>query len=143
MTQVYQALLVVHILLAASWFAARLGVAGRLRRGFERGGTAALEAIADATRQQRWAFGAGVLTLATGLGLLFLLGGFRGSPPRLHIGLALTLLALVSELVLAYPALRRLGVPAQAESGRKRLALASGLVHLLWVATLVTMVWKA
>lgn len=143
MTQVYQALLVLHLLLAATWFGTRLGVGGRLRRGLERGGTAALEAIADAARQQRWALAAGVLTLATGLGLLFLLGGFRGSPPRLHIGLGLTLLALIAELALVYPALRRLGVPAQAAAGRKRVAVGSGIVHLLWVATLVAMVWKA
>jgi hypothetical protein len=146
----YRLLLVVHILAAATWFGGGLGLSARVRRSIELG-SAAAEALAEELRKQRIiAVSAALLVLFTGVGLIFVVGGFSVVPLGIQVALGLMLLALLVELGLIQPATRRISVAidkggdlTHAAQLARRLAPASGIIHLLWTAMLVLMIWKS
>jgi putative copper export protein len=146
----YLVLKAVHILSAAIWFGAGLPVSGDVRRTIERG-RPHTDLLPDrVNRLGRVGLIAGVFTLGTGLGLIFHMGGFANVRPNIHAGLGLTLLLFAVGVGLTLPAWRRIEAALTAEGGdlaearrlARRLAMFQGIEHLLWVVTLVLMVFR-
>jgi hypothetical protein len=141
------ALLAVHVLAAASWFGPRLFWARRLRLALETA-DAAKAVIPAIGRELNVTGGAALLTIVTGLGLIFLHGGFHAVSPRIHAGLGLTLVAFVVGLVLEVPAIAKIRAAAErsalgeATPHVKRVVMGAMIEHTCWLATLVLMVWR-
>lgn len=134
-----------HILAAASWLGAALWTPGDVRRTLALGKpyTDALSRRArPALALDLWT---GVATLLTGIALIALEGGV----PRIGVtvGFAAVLLRLGLLLGAMRPALHRIEGAIQAgdlpaaEPAAKRLAMFSGIGHLLWVVALAGMVF--
>ncbi len=139
-----------HILTAAAWFGLGLRLAAQARRALTlepKAAQALLEEGAASVRQM------GVFLVATllfGLGALFAGGGFGVYGAPYHTSLLLLLVLIGLQWGMLRPAWRSLqqalgshasDVP-QAERSRKRVALVTGLGHLLWVIILVLMYWN-
>ncbi|MEN9579443.1 MAG: hypothetical protein RJA70_2452 [Pseudomonadota bacterium] len=144
-------LLVIHIAAAAVIFAAPLGSVGSLRRALAGGDAAVMRSAAkDAAVRAGLASAGSLVTLATGLALIFLMGGFGVVRPQIHAALGLLLLAIGFSLGFVKPAGRRLGLAALAEPpdklgfGREltKLRVGAGVLHLLWTTVLVLMVYR-
>ncbi len=140
-------LLALHVLGAATWFGPRLFWPRRLRGALETM-DAAKAALASIGRELNVTAGAAVLTIATGLGIVFLHGGFGAVSPRIHAGLGLTLMAFFGGLALELPALARIRAAVdrsalgEASPHVKRVVMGAMLEHTCWLATLVLMVWR-
>jgi hypothetical protein len=143
----YQLLLIVHVLGAMTWYGVGLPIARRMRRGLVGERPAADEALAESVRAATLSLVFGAVTLASGLGLVFAVGGFRMFGPRIHAGLGLTVLALLLGVVLRAVCRRAVGaVRAGVESARpfaRRAAMLQGIVHALIAVTLVLMLWRS
>lgn len=144
-------LLVIHITAAAIIFAAPLGTGGSLRRALASGDAAVMRSAAkDAGARANLAGLASWVTLATGLALIFVMGGFVTVRPQIHAALGLLLLAIGFSLGFMRPAGRRLAVAANAEPPNlavfegelKKLQAGTGVLHLLWLTVLVLMVYR-
>ena len=127
-----------HILTAAAWFGLGLRLAAQARRALTLSPPAAqalLEEGATTVRQ---------------MGALFTGGGFAVYGPPYHTSLLLLLVLIGLQWGLLRPAWRglqqALGGDAsnaqQAERLRKRVAMAVGVGHFLWVVILVLMYWN-
>jgi hypothetical protein len=89
-----------------------------------------------------------ILTLLTGLGLIFVVGGFGAVPINIHISLTLMLIALAVSITLMRPATGRLVELTQAESlnveaataAVRKLTMGQGILHLLWIVILTMMI---
>lgn len=144
----YLALRLAHLMSAAVWFAATLTTASDVRRSLDQGGTAARGMLDRVKRTLALSSGAGTLALATGLGLIFVLGGFKHVPVRIHAGFGLSLVALALEASLLGSAFRRVaeGVTEDklddARAGAKQMAAFTGVLHLLRTAVFVVMVLR-
>jgi hypothetical protein len=89
-----------------------------------------------------------LLTVVTGLGMIFAVGGFARVPHRIHLGLLLTLLAVAAGRWLIRPALGELAAvhkrTVTAEEADRIVAkfwLVNGVEHALRLAVLVLMVY--
>lgn len=144
----YLALRLVHLMSAAVWFGATLIVAGDVRRSVELGGAAARAMIDRVRRTLVLSSAAGATALASGLGLVFFLGGFRSVPARIHAGFGLSLLALAIEVSVLGAAFRRItdGVTQddsqEARGGTRQFAGLTGVLHLLRAVVFALMVLR-
>ncbi|MBI2892298.1 MAG: hypothetical protein HYY06_02010 [Deltaproteobacteria bacterium] len=148
MAMAYQLVVIVHVALTMVWFGAGLGLPRRLRAGIARGRSEATAAAEDAMRGSRTAILAALATIATGIALVLIGGGFALVSPRIHLGLALTALALLLELV-TRSILRKAERSIASEDDRasalprvRRAAMTQGMTHLLIVIVLGLMVWR-
>jgi uncharacterized membrane protein len=141
-------LLLVHITAAAFLFGAGAGVARPVRRSLELGPKAILAAAEDLVRRGKMIGMSSMTTLLTGVILLATrLEGFGKSPKNYHAALGVMLVAVVISVVLIRPATAGILVQAQKESPDaqaigallKRLGMGQGIMHLMWVVTLVLM----
>ncbi len=147
MTVLYIPLLVLHISSAALLLGATTGMLRNLRRTAALGKEAFALAVEDAGGRAKVMMKAGPTTLLTGLGLIFLLGGFAVVPLNIHIALALMLLAQVVSVTVMRPAMGRLLKiagepvfdPGAVSAPLKKLAMGQGILHLLWLSMLVLM----
>jgi hypothetical protein len=139
---VLQALLVLHVLSAAIWLGAGLGTARRLRTAWQEGGALLRAAADDARKMQRWRLIGAIATVVTGLAIVLGGGGFAAQPVRIHVGLALVMVGLALELALVAPAIARVGEGDAGRRAIRRIAAGTGAVHLVWLLTLVTMLWR-
>lgn len=146
----YLILKTIHILSASVWFGAGLGVPGDIRRTIERG-RPHTDLLPDRVRRAgKMTMGAGLLTLLTGLGLIFNLGGFANVRPNVHAGFGLTLVLLVFGFGVTLPTWKRIAAILSAEGGdlgearrlAGRFAMFQGIEHLLWLVVLVLMVFR-
>src|SRR5581483_12336619 len=142
------ALLAFHILAASCWFAPRLFWPRRLRGALSSTNEGAKLVLATISRELNLTTGSAVLTIATGLGIIFLHGGFKAVPHRIHMGLTLSLVAFFAGLVFDVPALSKMRAAVErsaigeAQPHLKRLVVGSMIEHTCWLAALVTMVWR-
>ncbi len=140
---------VVHILFVAVWMGSSLSIGADAKRALaERAnGGALLMARASAAFQRSMA--ALILTFGSGLGLLFAKGGFKAVEKEVHMTMGITLIIILLRAALAMPSLGRVrkGVTgsdedaADAEGATKRLSMAIGIEHLLFLAGLFLMVF--
>ena len=138
----HQLVLFLHILAAAVWLGAGLGLSRRVKRGLQVGGAALDGALDDARRARVLSLIGAIATVASGLVMLFLLGGFKAVPVRIHLGLGLSLFALLAEVALVWPAISALLAGRRGPGLVKRVAAGTGVVHLLWALTLASMLMR-
>ncbi|MEZ4471233.1 MAG: hypothetical protein R3F60_10610 [bacterium] len=148
MSTTYIALVILHIVAGATWFGGPLSLAGGLKRALAGDGAGFRIATTGAVRQATVAAIGALLTLATGLGLVFAVyGGFKGLPVRFHMALGLVIVGAALAWGAVRPTCTRLAAAAAGpgfapESVRpavKRLSMFIGIGHTLWLAALVLM----
>lgn len=132
---IYVALVVLHALVAIVWF----GLSLRLQ--FQ----ASLAADASVPRDA-WAAGtrtvtamtvAAVVFYALAVGAFFTGGGFSAYTPGFHVALTLGLVLVLLQVLLLQPAWTRLADGAL--DARKRVSMALGISHALWLLLFVLM----
>ncbi len=137
-----------HLLAVATWFGGTLTTAGDVRRTLARGAPHT-EALAERVgRQLAIGRAAGFLTAATGIGLILAFGGFRAVSPRIHAGLALTLVLVTLESTVLVGVYRGLaedlagGRLDDARARAKKFAALTGVSHLLRTIVFALMVFR-
>ena len=146
----YVVLLTLHIAFAALIFGVPLGLAGGLRRAQGSGPEALRHAAQDAKRRDNITGMAAVLTLLSGLALVFERGGFAVLSTNFHIALSLMIAALVFGFSWMRPNTAKLVQATQqepidtegAEKAIKRLAMGGGILHSAWAVLLVLMIYR-
>ena len=146
----YLILKTIHILSTAIWLGAGLTVAGDVRRTIEQGRPHTDLLITRVNRQGKMAGIFGMLTVLSGLNLIFTMGGFGNVGHNIHAGLGLSLLIFAVGLGLSMPTWRRIRTILGTEAGdlgearrlAGRLGMFTGIEHLLWLVVLVLMVMK-
>jgi hypothetical protein len=140
---------IVHVAFASVWVGYPLGASGDIRRTLALGPPHTDVLVSRINRTARITIASGVLTAATGLGLVFAVGGFGAVTVRIHIGLTLTLLSLAVGGTLTHPAWFRIreaiakGDLEVAKKNVKRFAAGDGIEQLLKFTVLALMLWKA
>jgi hypothetical protein len=140
-------LLVIHITAAAILFGGMLGVPRLVRRSLDLGTETLRMAAAEAKKRAGLSAVASIATLWTGVGLIFLMGGFKFAPLNFHMALGLMLGAVTINLTFMRPAVKSVVLesakPAPArqviEGALKRISMAQGILHLLWITNLILM----
>lgn len=139
-----------HILTAAAWLGLGLRVAGRARTVIELGGEAGA-ALAEDGRSSVWQMTLFiVLTLVFSIGAFIAGGHFGTYGPQYHTALLLILLLTADQLFVIRPGWNALQEAVggssldsdAAESARKKIAIGTGVGHLLWLIMLVLMLWS-
>lgn len=143
----YLVLRFVHIGAMAAWFAPMLFLPGDVRRAIDGGDLAALRGRLG--RYGAVSGGAALLTLLSGIALIFTLGGFTAVPHSIHIGLLLGLVMWAFGAFGVGRAVRELDAAIAAGSSRetlapfaRRIGKSTGIFHLLWVVNLGLMVFR-
>jgi hypothetical protein len=88
-----------------------------------------------------------MVTLFTGLALIFMMGGFAVAPKNFHAALGNMLLALAVSIMVMKPSAAKLVAIAAKETYEmsevtphlKKLQASQGILHLLWLMNLVLM----
>lgn len=145
MASLHTILILCHIVTAAAWFgmALRLGAHARLVVSLQ--GEGALIAAEDGVKAVRMM---GVWILLTGLfslGSLMLGGGYPGQY-QYHTAAMLIFILVVVQYTLIRPAWNGLREAVTAGAERKtfskRVAITTGIGHLLWLLLLLLMFWN-
>jgi len=142
------ALLALHVLASACWFGPRLFWPRRLRAALAKSHDAASAVVPSIGRELNLTVGSALVTIATGVALIFLHGGFKAVSPRIHAGLGLTLVAFVAGIALEVPAIAKIRAAVErsalgeAQPLVKRVVVGAMIEHACWLATLVLMVWR-
>jgi hypothetical protein len=149
----YLSLRFVHITFMALWIASGGFAGSDVRRTLATGDPAQVPLLR--VRMQRFAILGGVsslVTILTGIALIFALGGFGKVPVAIHVGLTLgVILGIVGGAGIGgtWRKIDALLGPAGAPSDPsavaalvKRLSMHTGIFHLLWLTTLVLMVFR-
>lgn len=137
-----------HFLGFAVWFGGALTIATDVRKTLRCGKPHTDELADRVNRQVSMGLVAGLVTIASGFGLLFAVGGFAAVGPRIHAGLSLALVALAIELLGLKPTigkLRRAISEGKADELRAitgRVAMLAGMGHSLKLVTLILMVFR-
>lgn len=139
--------LVLHISAAAFLIGVPTGTVRNLKANLQLGKDAFKQATEDASRRGKLAGMSSLLTLATGLTLIFMAGGFGSVPLNFHMALTLMLVAIVLSAVLIRPTITKLAQLALVEpidkgaalGLTKRIAMGTGILHLLWLIMLTLM----
>jgi hypothetical protein len=141
-------LLFFHIAFAATWFGTGLTLPGDIRRTLALGAPHFDPLVARVKRVSAIASGAGVLTILSGLAVIFAMGGFGEVPSAIDVGLAVSLLMVVVAVVgIARPWNEMVAKAAQGTDPKDLLPLAgrvsmgAGIFQLLWAVALATMVF--
>jgi len=140
-------ILIVHIAAAAMILGASLGWGRFLRQAAEAGQAAARVAIEDVSRRLLLVRVGSMMTLFTGIALIFVSGGFAIVPKNYHIALTVMLAGVGWVFLGVVPKVKALGQVASASEfdratfGRKvgKLGMATGIVHGLWLVLSVLM----
>lgn len=140
-------ILVIHISAAAMLIGGGLGISRNLKKAVAIGGATFSLAAEDAMRRGGVLGMCSLLTILTGVGLIFRIGGFAAAPLNFHIALGLMLIGFVVSSTVMRPGLN--AVVAQSknptpdaaaiQAGLKKMAAAQGILHLLWVVVLCLM----
>lgn len=146
----YYALRFVHLIFMATWFGSTLFTSGDIKRTLA-AGPAGVPALRErVARSSRIAGLSALLTIVTGIALIFVLGGFGSVPPPIHISLVLALAAMAIGAGGIGGAWKKIekridegADPTSLGDLAKRISMLSGIFHLLWLVTLVLMVFRA
>jgi uncharacterized membrane protein len=145
----YKALIALHVLSMAVWLGAALTIAGDVRRTISRGKPHTDILAARIERSLGINAVAATFTLLSGLGLVFAKGGFGAISPMVHAGFALALVVFATELLGLRPTVAKLGQTLangeakDLKSMQGRIAMFTGIGHLLKLVILVLMVFAA
>lgn len=144
------ALLVIHITSAAALFSLPLGISRNLKATVALGKAAFEIAAADAARRAKLSALSSLATLWTGVGLIFVMGGFKAAPINYHISLTLMFVAIGVNFLIMRPAIGGAVQAAKqsevsADTVRaiaKKISMGQGILHLLWVSILFLMLHR-
>ncbi|GIV61203.1 MAG: hypothetical protein KatS3mg044_0069 [Rhodothermaceae bacterium] len=135
-----------HITTAAAWFGLALRLNAQARLALRLSGEAANAAADDLLRTTRQLRLFLVLTLVFALGAFFSGGGFGAYGPPFHSSLLLLIILLVLHVTLVQPSARgvqaALAATSDATAHQKKLSMATGIGHLLWLLILILMLWQ-
>lgn len=150
---IFSILVTLHIITAAAWFGLGLRLAGRARTVLDQGGEAGI-ALANDGASTVWQMNIfAVLTLVFSLGAFVAGGHFAAYGPLYHTSVTLIVLFAADQLFVIRPGWNTLrafvtggggaslGADA-ADAARKKVAIGTGVGHLLWVVMLVLMLWN-
>jgi hypothetical protein len=144
----YQILLILHVVAMATWFGVGLSQPRRARAALSGPADTAKVVLASITREVRIIGAAAATTILSGLALIFVRGGFAAMPPRIHIGLALALVAALVGGLGAGRTFAKINTmletrpPSEALPLAKKLSAYAGVFQLLWLVVLVLMLWR-
>ena len=136
-----------HVVSMAAWLGAALWLAGDARRSLAAGPDASRAFLNRALAALRVDRAAGLATLLTGATLIYLTRIWPAMPLPLMVGMTLGACRAGLTEGLLFPAVRRLG--ARLEAGEApaallpvagRLAMLSGIGHLIWLGALAGMI---
>lgn len=146
---VYSLIRLVHILSMAFWLASGLWVAGDMRRTLALGKPHTELMVARIERSKHITIASALLTLASGLGIVFAQGGFSAMPVRIHLGIGLTFCIFTVGAALVEPIWQRIkkivesdGDASEALRLARRFSLFYGVEHALKLVILFLMVVK-
>lgn len=143
---VFSLLRALHLLSMALWFSVGFFWPGDVRRTLSRGAPHVDVLGERVERVIKASSLAAFLTLGSGVGMIFHLGGMKALPVRMHAGIGIAILLLGVELFLVDGAVRRVlaaiaaGKLDEARAAGKKLAPLTGVTHLLKVAVFATMI---
>lgn len=141
---------ILHIITAAAWFGLGLRLAGRARSVLELDREAAT-ALASDGQHSVWLMNIFItLTFLFSIGAFIAGGHFATYGPAYHSAVTLILILLLIQLLVIRPGWHTLhaGVTSpeetgpsaeETESARKKVAIGTGVGHLLWLILLVLM----
>ncbi len=139
------ALKIIHITFAAAWFGHKILISRDVSESVRSMvGTEAF--VARIKRAERLALFSGLMTLASGVALVYYTTGFADTPLLIYLGLAAVLAMFVVGAFVARPAWKTIltGLSQQdvvaASAGEPRLRQSLLLEDLLWILALATMV---
>jgi len=138
-------LVILHIITAAAWFGLGLRLAGQARTVLEREGDARAT-LADEGKQSVWLMNIFILlTLLFSVGAFIAGGHFDRYGPAYHSAITLIVLLTLGQLFVIRPAWNTLKAFADdpestskedAQSAKTRVAMGTGIGHLLWLILL-------
>jgi hypothetical protein len=152
-TLLHLTLIILHIATAAAWFGLGLRLAGQARKVLEIELPAARALAADIGRSVSQMNILIVLTFIFSLAAFFVGGGFAVYGPAYHTSITLIVLMVIGQFVLIRSGWKTLRTtlenagpdvgpdPSIADGARKRVAIGTGIGHLLWLVILVLMFW--
>jgi uncharacterized membrane protein len=139
---------ILHILTAAAWIGGALTVPSDIRRTLLLGPPHSTVLLARIGAVARLMNLSALLTVVTGSAMVLVIGGFESVPRRIHVGLALTLLAIAAGRWLIRPAIAEIAeaaktpVPAHDVSRlMTKFWVGNGVEHVLRVVVLILMVY--
>ena len=144
----FSVLRLLHFLGMSVWFAGTLTIAGDVRKTIARGKPHTEILAGRVDRALTVGAIAAVVTIISGLGLIFGLGGFGSVGPRIHTGFLLALIVLGVEVMALKPTVGRLGDALGTGDGRElrplagRIAALAGATHLLKFVILILMIFR-
>lgn len=135
-----------HVVTAAAWFGLALRIGGQARAALTAGGAAGETVADEGQRSVRLMNIFVVLTLLFGLGAFFAGGGFGVYGPVYHTSILLIVILAAVQFFVIRPGWQQLraalGGAGDPESARKRVAIGTGVGHLVWLTLLVLMFWR-
>lgn len=133
-------LVLLHVITAVSWFGLALVLGAVARKALE-SPDSALRDVGSKVEGMMGMFT--VLTFVLGLGALFAGGGFGAYGPIYHTSILLLLILILVQYFVIRPAWKSIaGQASEATASRKKLAMGTGIGHLLWLTLLVLMFWN-
>jgi len=145
----YLVLKIVHLLGMAAWFGASSTTPGDIKRTLIAGRPHTVLLVQRVDRVARFTVGAAILTVLSGLALVFTVGGFARVPPRIHAGLGLTLLLFALGAATAHPTWKRIKAglargdePASLLPLARRFMILFNVEQAMKLVILVLMVWR-
>ncbi|HET6567678.1 MAG TPA: hypothetical protein VFG50_06920 [Rhodothermales bacterium] len=142
---------ILHILTAAAWFGLALRIVAHARVALSVDPGAAKVVAGDVSRTVKLMNVFIILTLVFALIAFFIGGGFARYTTPYHTSILLLILLCLDQFYLIRPATSKLLAavtagpvnPADATAYRKRLAMATGIGHTLWVIIIILMFWTS
>lgn len=130
---------ILHVITAAGWFGLALAIGGIARKAAAGGGAGLVDEGAKTIKLMNIFV---VLTLVFGLLAFFMGGGFGVYGPQYHTSLLLIMILVGIQFMMIRPAWATMaGGGTEAASARKKMGMAIGIGHLIWLVVLVLMFW--
>lgn len=131
---------VLHVITAAGWFGIGLLLASISRKVAESGGAAVREVGSKAVGMMTLFI---VLTFVFGLIAFLFGGGFAVYGPVYHTSLLLILILVLIQFFVIRRGWMSLSAGGETNTAaRKRIAIGTGVGHLIWLVVLVLMFWR-
>lgn len=145
-----QLVLILHVMLAMTWFGSTLTLPRTLRQIAACDPDCAKAQIPGLQRSGMLAAGAGFLVTLTGVGLALMFpGGFGVLPVRYHIALGITLAWNILGAAAVGPTLMKFAEAVNGSASQdtlkplvKQASMLGGIMHMLFSIVLVLMLWR-
>ncbi len=145
----YLSIRFLHIVFMATWIGALLFLSGDVRRSLAEPAAHLQLLRARLIGATRLAGASALLTVGTGIALIFLLGGFGAVPPAIHLGLLLGLAMMAVGGGLIGRNARAIADGLEQDASREsllpvaaKLAVGARAFHALWLIALGSMVFR-